>query len=96
VLRSAFKDEKQREGIILSVLKDAEIIDKKDKYPLQLSGGMRQRLSVARAFVYPSEILLMDEPFRSLDIALKRRMTEVFLRLWQKDKKNGGVRNARY
>lgn len=87
VLLRLIKDKKQREEIITNVLKTAELYDKKDKYPNELSGGMRQRLSMARAFVYPSEIMLMDEPFRSLDIALKNRIIQAFLKLWQKDKK---------
>lgn len=41
-------------------------------YPKKLSGGMKQRIGMLRAFAYPSDILLMDEPFRSLDIANKR------------------------
>ncbi len=48
---------------------------------------MQQRVSMARAFVYPSKILLMDEPFRSLDIGLKKRLAEAFLKLWERDKR---------
>ncbi|MEG0378083.1 MAG: ATP-binding cassette domain-containing protein, partial [Eubacterium sp.] len=58
-----------------------------EHYPKALSGGMRQRVSIARAFCYPSEILLMDEPFSSLDTGLKERLMNDFLELWYKDKK---------
>ncbi|MBN1623366.1 MAG: ABC transporter ATP-binding protein [Clostridia bacterium] len=55
--------------------------------PRQLSGGMKQRLSIARAFAYPGSILLMDEPFKGLDIKLKRELTEEFVKLWNEDRR---------
>lgn len=54
-------------------------------YPQELSGGMRQRVSIARAFLYPSELLIMDEPFSSLDCTLKNRLIEDFLSIWEQD-----------
>lgn len=56
-------------------------------YPAQLSGGMKQRVSMARAFAYPSEIILMDEPFRALDVKLKETLVRSFVRLWESDKR---------
>ncbi len=56
-------------------------------YPAQLSGGMKQRVSMARAFAYPSEIILMDEPFRALDVKLKENLVRSFVRLWETDKR---------
>lgn len=58
-----------------------------DHYPQELSGGMRQRVSIARAFLYPSELLLMDEPFSSLDCSLKNRLIEDFSKIWEQDKR---------
>ena len=87
VLLAAEKDREKRRRKIVEILKTVELEEKKDSYPRQISGGMRQRVSMARAFVYPSTLLLMDEPFRSLDIALKKRMTEAFLKLWEADER---------
>ena len=52
-------------------------------YPHQLSGGMAQRASMARAFAFGAEVLLMDEPFRGLDMALQAKLHQVFLQLWR-------------
>lgn len=59
----------------------------KDYYPDKLSGGMKQRVSIARAFAYPSDILIMDEPFKSLDFKLKKSLIVSFVKLWEIDKR---------
>jgi len=54
-------------------------------YPRKLSGGMRQRVSIVRAFAFPSEIMIMDEPFKSLDVNTKINLMKTFCQLRQDD-----------
>ena len=56
-------------------------------YLSRLSGGMKQRVSLARAFSYDSGLILMDEPFTSLDYKLKKTVINAFIRLWEEDKR---------
>ena len=55
--------------------------------PGELSGGMRQRLSLVRAFAYPSDILLLDEAFQAVDIRMKLELMDVFLDLWREERR---------
>ncbi|MBU3029812.1 ABC transporter ATP-binding protein [Paracoccus marinaquae] len=60
------------------------------KYPWQLSGGMQQRASIARALAFDADILLMDEPFGALDEIVRDRLNEALLELWRKTGKTIG------
>jgi NitT/TauT family transport system ATP-binding protein len=57
------------------------------KYPWQLSGGMQQRASIARALAFDADLLLMDEPFGALDEIVRDHLNEQLLALWAKTKK---------
>ena len=67
------------------ILKRIHLYDKRDCYPVKLSGGQAQRVAIARAFLYGGEVILMDEPFSSLDLRLKKEMTGLFIDLWRTD-----------
>lgn len=71
---------------ILNLIKIVGLDGYEKKYPNELSGGMKQRCSIARAFNYDCELLLMDEPFKSLDYNLRFKMIENLINIWENSK----------
>ncbi len=66
---------------VCAMLEVVGLGEKRGAYPKSLSGGQAQRVSLARAFLYESDALLMDEPFSSLDLRLKNEMHSLFLQI---------------
>ena len=77
------KDE--AEQLAMNYLKEFELLYKKDNFPNELSGGEKQRVSLARAFAYPSDLLLMDEPFQSQDLEKKQKLIMMTKNILQKE-----------
>ena len=73
------------EARVAGVLRRVELAEYRNTYPRRLSGGQRQRAAMARAWAYPSRLLLMDEPYKSLDLGLKLELIRQFLQLWTEE-----------
>ncbi|MDF2938959.1 MAG: hypothetical protein K0Q90_4332 [Paenibacillaceae bacterium] len=71
---------------ILALLEEVGLAPYINHYPHQLSGGMRQRCSIARAFYYGGNLLLMDEPFHSLDYHLRFELVQKLIALWERSR----------
>ena len=77
-------DRSERETRVRDALELVELSAFSRRFPWQLSGGMQQRVSIARALSFDAEILLMDEPFGALDEIVRDRLNEQLLDLWRK------------
>ena len=80
----------EQEERVARVLELVELEGFGNKYPWQLSGGMQQRASIARALGFDAEILLMDEPFGALDEIVRDHLNEQLLQLWARTNKTIG------
>lgn len=76
----------EKENILDHYLEMTGLRDFKDAYPKNLSGGMQQRVAIARALANTPKILLMDEPFGSLDSQTRSQMQELLTKIWEKEK----------
>ncbi|WP_417260056.1 ABC transporter ATP-binding protein [Celeribacter sp.] len=75
---------------VRKVLELVDLAGFEKKFPWQLSGGMQQRASIARALAFDAEILLMDEPFGALDEIVRDHLNEQLLALWARTEKTIG------
>jgi len=80
-------DNRDIPGQVNEILEKVGLDKFSNYYPHQLSGGMRQRVSIARAFVTKPEIMLMDEPFVFLDFQTRLKLHALLLSLWQSYRK---------
>lgn len=84
IIAKQYFDKEKIEKEIDKILKDIGLIEFKNSYPNELSGGMRQRINFARALIGSPDIILMDEPFKSLDIKSKHEMINLVMELRKK------------
>jgi NitT/TauT family transport system ATP-binding protein len=77
---------KQRRERALEYLRKVDLADRCDAYPKQLSGGMQQRVAIARTLAMQLPIVLMDEPFGALDAQTRSDMQQMVLQLWNEEK----------
>jgi NitT/TauT family transport system ATP-binding protein len=81
-VRLALDPPPKREGRAEELLAEMDLGDRLDAYPGHLSGGQQRRVALARAFVNDTDLLLMDEPFTSLDAPTAQQLRDLLLALW--------------
>ena len=80
-------DKVEAEKIAMKYIHMVQLEDFVDAYPKELSGGMKQRVVIARAYAVQPEVLLMDEPFGALDAQTRTQLQAELIQTWQEEKK---------
>lgn len=81
VLKDVMEKEKM-ELAVSQIIKNVQLDGHETKLPSELSGGMQRRVAMARAFCYPANLLLMDEPFKGFDLKLNLELISLFQKLY--------------
>lgn len=79
-------DKRERDRVAAGVLREVGLSHFMDKRPDELSGGMRQRVAVARALAMEPSVLLMDEPFAALDVQTRSKLQDFLIQVWRESK----------
>lgn len=88
VAQNVLSDEKIRKATIKKYLDLIGLWDFRDYFPNKLSGGMKQKVALARALVIEPKIILMDEPFGALDVYSREKLQKETLKIWKETKKS--------
>ncbi len=86
-LQTKTRSKEKRKEVTEEYLTMVDLYAARDKFPYELSGGMKQRVQIARALATDPEILLMDEPFAALDAITKKMLQREFNELWKRTRK---------